>query len=76
MLTAPNRLASVRTFSTMLYPEALVEGAQFSVRDLALECMISGNELTVVPEDAHGVIGRCSGRRSRIGQFGVWRGRV
>ena len=56
MLTAPNRLASVRTFSTMLYPEALVEGAQFSVRDLALECMISGNELTVVPEDAYGVI--------------------
>ena len=32
MLTAPNWLASVRMLSTMLYPEALVDGWQFSVR--------------------------------------------
>ena len=31
MLTDPNWLARVRIFSTMLYPEAFVEGAQFSV---------------------------------------------
>ena len=37
MLTAPNSLARVRMFSTMSYPEELVEGAQFSVRGSALE---------------------------------------
>ena len=31
MLTAPNWFASTRIFSIMLYPEALVDGAQFSV---------------------------------------------
>ena len=40
----------------MLYPEALVEGAQFSVRDSVSEHVASGDELTVVPEDAYGVI--------------------
>ena len=31
MLTAPNWFARVRMLSTMLYPEALVDGEQFSV---------------------------------------------
>ena len=44
MLTDPNWLARVRIFSTMLYPEAFVEGAQFSVWDLARNCVV-GREL-------------------------------
>jgi len=40
MLTAPNWLARLRIFSTMLYPEALVDGAQFSVRDSAREHVV------------------------------------
>jgi len=39
MLTDPNWLARVRIFSTMLYPEAFVEGAQFSVWNSAQERM-------------------------------------
>ena len=31
MLTAPNWFARTRRFSIMLYPEALVDGGQFSV---------------------------------------------
>jgi len=51
----------------MLYPDAFVEGAQFSVRDLARERVVSENELTVVPEYAYGVIRRYGGRGSRVG---------
>jgi len=39
----------------MLYPDEFVEGAQFSVRDLARERVVSENEPTVVPENAYGV---------------------
>ena len=56
MLTAPNWLARVRIFSTIWYPDALVEGAQFSTRDSAWEGVVSKNELTVVPEDSYRVI--------------------
>jgi len=38
--TDPNWLARVRMLSTMLYPEAFVEGAQFSVSDLARQCVV------------------------------------
>ena len=40
----------------MLWPEALMGGAQFSVWVSAQECMVGDNELTVVPEDAYRVI--------------------
>jgi len=40
ILTAPNWLARVRMVSAMLYPEALVDDAQFSVWDPARECVV------------------------------------
>ena len=43
MLTDPNWLARLRTLSTMLYPEAFVEGVQFSIRDSARE-RVAGKE--------------------------------
>ena len=56
VLTAPNRFARARTLLAMLYPEAEVEGAQFSVWDSARERAASENGLTVVPEYANGII--------------------
>jgi len=40
MFTGPNWLARARIFSTMLYPEAFVEGAQFSILDSARQCVV------------------------------------
>ena len=40
MLTDPNWLARVRIFSTILYPEAFVEGVQFSVWDSVRQCVV------------------------------------
>ena len=75
MLTDPNWLARVRILSTMLYPEAFVEGAQFSVGDSARLCVAGRGWLTVVPEDAYGVIRECGIRGSWIrllGRGGWW----
>ena len=40
MLTAPNWLARVRIYSTMLYPEEFVEGEQFSAWESAPERVV------------------------------------
>lgn len=37
MFAAPNWLARIRMFSTRVYPDPLVDGGQFSVRDSGLE---------------------------------------
>jgi len=40
MLTAPNWFARMRMLSMMLYPEAWVDGGQFSVWDSAWERVV------------------------------------
>jgi len=44
-----------------------VEGVQFSVWYSTRERIVGEKELTVVPEDAYGVIRRRGGRGSRVG---------
>ena len=58
VLTAPNWFARMRILLAMLWPEALARegGPQFSIWDSAQKCFVGDNELTVVPEDAYGVI--------------------
>jgi hypothetical protein len=70
MLTAPNWFARMRMLSTMLYPEALVDGGQFSVWIQLGNVWQGENELTVVPEDAYGSICRRGRRGSWSRLFG------
>jgi hypothetical protein len=62
--------------STRLYPEALVDGGQFSVWIQLEEARQCKNGLTVVPEDAYGLICRRGGRGGWIRLVGGCGGRT